>query len=461
MNRQNLSTAKLELKLEASAEHASERAGPVQVSVPFPKGQIASTDQIDVIDREGVQQTVQLKTLSRWHDGSIRWCLVEFIWAQSSGYTVIVGAVGRVRTPQSRTNGLMEFCESENESAGGKTRLKLRHRELGQDVILNLRLRHDGQDYYGVCGVPQPVDSGPIRWSQRRTVRFFSDETTSPLEGELIVKTYADFPVMTFEFSIRNPQAMDHPGGNWDLGAAGSIIIEDLSAAFSLADRSDDGRFSVDLRDTGQTVQAAHRLKLFQASSGGENWKSQNHLDRYGKVPLEFRGYRVNADNAEHSGLRAEPVLRLAEESFEAAVACRDFWQNFPKVLEAENETLRIGLFPTEATGGTELQGGEQKTHQFAFELKSLGAESKIEACLNPPIVKLSSADYARGEALPYLTPRSSRSDTRYESLVDQAIEGGTILSSPNQKLSTNLDGEILAISTETMKPSIIVATNT
>ena len=253
---------------------------------------------------------------------------------------------------------------------------------------------------------------------------FFLLEAASPLEGELIANTYADFPVVTFEFSIRNPQAMDHPGGNWDLGAAGSIIIEDLSVDFSLADRSGDGRFSVDLRDTGQKVQAAQRLKIFQASSGGGNWKSQNHLDRYGKVPLEFRGYQVNADGDEHSGLRAEPVLRSAGESFEAAVACRDFWQNFPKVLKADNETLRIGLFPIEATGGTELQGGEQKTHQFAFELKAIGVESTIEACLNPPIIKLSPADYARGEAIDYLTPRSSESDDRYESLVDQAIEG-------------------------------------
>ena len=119
MNKRNLSTNKLELKFEASAEHGSERTGPVRVSVPFPKGHITSTDKIGVIDRDGVQQTVQLNVLCRWHDGSIRWCLIEFIWTHSSGYDVIVGAVGRVLTLETKTSGLMGFCECENEPADG------------------------------------------------------------------------------------------------------------------------------------------------------------------------------------------------------------------------------------------------------------------------------------------------------------------------------------------------------
>ena len=254
-----------------------------------------------------------------------------------------------------------------------KAGLELHHRQLRQVVSPKIHLRHDGRDFIGVCEEPKPIDSGPIRWSQQQTVCFFSDGNASPLEGKLVSNTYADFPVVTFEFVIRNPQSMDHPGGNWDLGAKGSVIIEDLSVHFSLAEQSVGGCLSLDLRETGQTFQATQRLEVYQASSGGENWKSQNHLDRHGKVPLEFRGYKVSADGTEHSGLRAEPVLRSANKSFEAAIACRDFWQNFPKTLAADHETLRIGLFPAEATGGTELQGGEQKTHQFAFELKSPG----------------------------------------------------------------------------------------
>ncbi len=59
-------------------------------------------------------------------------------------------------------------------------------------------------------------------------------------------------------------------------------------------------------------------------------------------------------------------------EDVSVSLAVRHFWENFPKAIEAgstENEQgfkLRYGIFPHQAGYPHELQGGEQKTHEFA-----------------------------------------------------------------------------------------------
>ena len=53
-------------------------------------------------------------------------------------------------------------------------------------------------------------------------------------------------------------------------------------------------------------------LEIYQDSSGGENWDSRNHVNREGRVPCSFRGYRVRAGGREESGLRASPAVAVA-----------------------------------------------------------------------------------------------------------------------------------------------------
>ena len=337
---------------------------PVKVSVPFSRGEVFHTSQICIADY--APQCVQRKVLSRWPDDSIRWCLLDFVWNSVSQYQVTIH-----RDPAASTSEAGSPAIELNDSEGLRFEIAADDlHKMDQLVNVDIRLRHGGVEHRGILEPGKSVETGPVRWTRRWPVKFRSETVLSPLVGQLIAHTYANFPVVKFEFVIRNPQAMDHPGGNWDLGAAGSVLVEDLSFCFTMPSKADGSQLSVELSDTGQSFEAQEQLRVFQASSGGENWNGQNHVDHNGTVPLSFRGYRVAADGIEHSGLRAEPVLRWKQESIEAAIVYPNFWQNFPKTLEADQSKLRLGLFPAEATGGTELQGGEQKTHEFAFEMR-------------------------------------------------------------------------------------------
>src|SRR5262249_50939880 len=60
------------------------------------------------------------------------------------------------------------------------------------------------------------------------------------------------------------------------------------------------------------------------------------------------------------------------------AVAFPEFWQQFPKALEAEGRLLRIRLFPEQFGDPFELQGGEQKTHTFWLSFAPPGAADDL-----------------------------------------------------------------------------------
>jgi hypothetical protein len=55
------------------------------------------------------------------------------------------------------------------------------------------------------------------------------------------------------------------------------------------------------------------------------------------------------------------------------------FWQNFPKAVEASSEGLRLAMFPQEFQDGFELLGGEQKTHRIWLDV-AVDAESEADS---------------------------------------------------------------------------------
>jgi hypothetical protein len=360
----------------------------------------------------------------------------EFFWQSGSEYTLLIAEepmdvedAASVVLPAPCIN--LETADSMQATGS----LLLGHQRIQGRCQLEIRLHHDHQSYVGVLDSERSLKNGPIRWTREWSVRFSAGRNRSPLIGNLLAHTFADVPIVMFAFVVCNPQAMEHPGGNWDLGAEGSIVIDDLSIHIVPPSNGDSPRLYANLGDSGLAFQATQNLTVFQASSGGENWSSQNHIDRHGKVPLDFRGYKIITDGQEQLGLRAEPVVHLNGNGMQYSVGYRDFWQNFPKVLAADPHGLRIGLFPFESIGGHELQGGEQKTHEFAFEWKSTHETATMGAFLNQPLVRLPPEIYAESQAWPNLVPRSQYSDARYESLVDLALEGEDTFASKNETI--------------------------
>ena len=51
---------------------------PVTSGIPWPRGLLASPEQMRLVDRLDEELPLQVEVLARWTDGSIKWTLLDF-----------------------------------------------------------------------------------------------------------------------------------------------------------------------------------------------------------------------------------------------------------------------------------------------------------------------------------------------------------------------------------------------
>src|SRR5262249_15228727 len=120
---------------------------------------------------------------------------------------------------------------------------------------------------------------------------------------------FAGSATVCVDLTIRNPRRAAHPGGFWELGDAGSGLLQEAPLELALGGSVDGVWCSVE--GGAPFERCGMPFELYQDSSGGEHWQSSNHVNRDGQIPLVFRGYRVRAGERETTGLRACPIIKV------------------------------------------------------------------------------------------------------------------------------------------------------
>jgi hypothetical protein len=215
------------------------------------------------------------------------------------------------------------------------------------------------------------------------------------------VSFFAETNLVRVQLTIHNPRRARHRGGLWDLGDPNALSFRDLSLAIQpKRANTPDVAWTV---EPGQPLREAAEgsLEIFQASSGGANWNSRNHVNRHGTVPMPFCGYRIRAGRTEALGRRANPVVAMRAEHGWLTAAMPEFWQQFPKSIAVNEGRLRLGLFPHEFGDTFELQGGEQKTHTVWLHF---GDADGLGWVHQPACVHAAPEWYQDSGALPYFT---------------------------------------------------------
>ena len=405
---------------------ARRSAEPVTVGIPFPPDFCAAANRLAMLDGSGLSVPHQLEVLDRWPDGSIRWGLFDLCVDSGASYRVV---------------------RSEEPRAVDATGIRVEPRDNGFDV------QTGPASFVVVPGATVLQETSPARRSLSLDVRDENDvalecrftrcvlETTGPLratillEGELsspsavkalvIIRLsfFAASSVARLAVTVRNPRRAEHPGNFWELGDPGSIYFRDLSL------RLDTGSEIRTVECWPETERDRRELavpmSIYQDSSGGERWRSSTHLNREGRVPVTFRGYRIMAPGLTTDGLRAEPIVRVVGADGETAVCVRHFWQNFPKEITAEATRVSLGLFPRAFADVHELQGGEQKTHTIGIAFgRDPVSDVPLDWIRRPSLAGASPEWYAAAQAVPYLTPAARDPNETYKALVAAAIEG-------------------------------------
>ena len=400
---------------------------PIRCGIPWKQGVLNDIEAVNLCDPQANPVGCQKTVLQRWSDGSIRWMLLDWVanvGEQSSSYLLSrqVPAFGQ---DESRCR-VTKSSATELQVDTGVAVFAFRCGSTFplDSVIVDERAQLSAGS--GMCLHILPTSLEPIVESVeveaegpvRVALRFLG--SAGGLSLEIRLEMWAGESLLRCEVGLTNPQAAGHRNGWWGLGSKGHELIEDCSLTLKpmAADR-------VRVRVDPQTPpKQGCTVCVYQDSSGGENWNSPNHLNRQGRTPSRFRGYSLVCDGEESAGLRATPVGWMGNSNQGIAVASTYFWQNFPKLMEADvSRGLRFALFPSEFSDLYELQGGERKTHEiwFAFGADSFSALNWVGAPLIPVVDPIWCAE---NNAVPYLTPKSDDPHGGYCALVDSAIEG-------------------------------------
>jgi hypothetical protein len=271
---------------------------------------------------------------------------------------------------------------------------------------------------------PISIDAGrsPVQTGSLRESLTYQEEFRSPfLHLSSRVQRFVGTAILKFELTLTNRCPADHPGGCWDLGNLGSVLFPGFSVVATLAG-TDRAMASLEPGAPFELLDPTSRI--LQSSSGGEQWRSSNHLDRNREIAVGSKACEVS-DAQFPSCSRATPIVSIFNRTDSVSVSFPLFWQNFPKGLQLTPEGIRVELFPEREGYLHELQGGEQKTHTFYLCFgKDTISDSPLEWTRDPLVPTLDPEWVASTKVIAYLTAKKHDIHRDYLSFVDAAIEG-------------------------------------
>ena len=435
---------------------------PVVVGVPFARGACRDVRALGARRPDGSAIPIQARALDQWADGSVRWALVSLqVDIRAGGPVAEIGA----DLPPQDADPALQVIGSATEATvhAGRLRATLTTNDDGSRSIGTLSTAggdtdlalivtaHDGSQARVTIGHVSIEDQGPLRTVVRLDGAVQGDNTLLNLVVRL--HFFAGHSSVRVDVLVRNPRAAVHRGGCWDLGDPGSVLVKGVSVVVTPRALPHAAIRCSPERDAPLDACAAPFL-LHQDSSGGDNWRSTNHISRERQIARTFRGYRLLSGDDMFEGLRATPVVVAGEGDAAVSVAMEHFWENFPKAIASDGRGIELHLFPPQGRDLHEIQGGEQKTHTFylAFGQDTI-SESPLDWVRRAPIVHVDPAYAASTRAVSYLSPDSEVAHPNRLALIRSAIEGADTVRSASARPSTNTAGGTSATCTPITRP--------
>jgi hypothetical protein len=408
--------------VDASAE-------PFTTGIPLPKGAVTTCDEWSLCAADGCALPIQTRVLDRWSDGSLRWVLLDAQTPTGRGNAPL-----RLRLGGSG-NTAHEAALRVDRSGDG-VRITTGPHAFAVSPASSGLIQATGAK--GLLRVAGDNGNWPVRWKSvtveeagplRTVVRAdgTADASGKPLTLRARLHFFAGIPAVRFALTVTNPSKAVHRDGFWELGDPASVLVRELSLIVEAATPSPGIQWSTAPGAWGAIARRA--VAIYQDSSGGANWKSTNHVNGAGVVPLAFRGFRADVDGDTSAGERATPIVaHTAGDDFAhttLAAAVPDFWQNFPRALSANADAITVSFWPRQSQESQELQGGEQKTHECVLLFGADPVSAQPLAWARCPLLVHPAPEwYAAAGASPYLVPAHADPHADYKALADAAIEG-------------------------------------
>lgn len=323
-----------EVKLSVSEPSGVARAAwPVTSGVPFAQGALRDAAGISLRDDSGKRVALQTDVLARWPDGSVRWALVDFATDLTAGQT-------RSFTLQtSRPIG-------GEEAAIGAGRLRVEQR--GERTTIDtgpLRLELSARSF-------DPL--GAVWLDRDRDGRFADDERVTVPTGGLFVR---DAEGRRFESAGAPAEIAIEENGplracvritGRHAGAGGTMFGYVFRLHAFRGQPFVRGSYTF-INDHPAAVMASIEelgvgVALAPAAGGDAKAALGGHDGRAGRLfQVDERRYEIDGAAA---GQRAAGWAVTAGQRAGVALGGREFWQHWPKAIEAHGPRVTLGLCP-------------------------------------------------------------------------------------------------------------------
>ena len=413
--------------------HRDRQCEPVTMGVPFPIGLVADTGDLALEADDASPVPLQVQATERWSDGSVRWALLDF---QVAGRALAERRFSlHIGTGSKRPSAPPLLIDETARQVAIDTGVAQFVVRAGAAFPF-ARVLSDGLEVLDTSASGLIVTTPSGRSLPARITRVTVEErgplrTTVRLDGSIgpaqrpplhltaRLQFFAGSSAVRLAVTVLNPRRARHRGGIWELGDAGSVCLRDLSLRLVLP--ATITRLECATETAVPMAAVDLPAEIYQDSSGGANWRHIAHVDRYGAIPCTFRGYRAESGARRVDGLRATPVM-IAHATGPVGVAVEHFWQNWPKALAADADTLTFRMFPGQCANEHELQGGEQKTHRCTLMFGTDPSAHDARFWGRAPALAYATPDWhCSAAAVAHLTVCGS---DPYQQLVDAAIDG-------------------------------------
>jgi hypothetical protein len=419
-------TVPLEVRETAGLRRSHEQ---VTSGVPFPAGTLKHVAQLRLLDEQGQEIPLQASSSATWRDGSVKWALLDFhldVEAKASrrlaleygegisrsvpkagvqvqgGDTAIEISTGPLRFSVPKTNAAV--IQSVRLDAGSSVATE-RAGPVVDGLELALRLAEPGQSAPWRALPPTEVkveEDGPERAVVRITGWLSADDAANTRAGMKYLwrlQAFAGSTALHAQLTLINMSASDR----LTLVRGYGLRVKPVSDASAKA---------LTARVLFGGDAEAHSAVLKGAGAGCDLQQ------------LTEEQYSLHGCGSATNGIRAPGWLAWSRGTSGVLIAVRDFWQQFPKALRADDGGPVIEFFPAEAREPFDWDQGLAKTHELLldFDARNIPAAAAADRAAvfeHPLFAVASSRWYCDSKVFGDLAPFDFDLFPDYETLVE------------------------------------------
>ena len=398
---------------------------PVTSGVPFPQGQLSSSDHVRLLVGNA-EVPAQIETTARWPDGSIKWLLVTFTTDIAAAET------GQYRLQYGSQVRRASFTQGISIDEEGELRIDTGAIQLTIDRAGNLaELEREGRlllRQESVCA-SHATDSEAATYNTLGSQANIVVEERGPLRA--VVKVTSWLTGSRGERLMRVEKRIMAYRGAAFLHVQHTFVLDQPRKFTNLEQLV--YRVPIPETETMWHVPTVGDSEITLQHAGSSAWQ------RFDRELVTVAGGKETPSPDRIVG------SIVADHPDGALIAVRDFWQNYPKGFSVTEDGVEIGLcpdfdagrydqFPFEKEGHQlyyylldgryRLKHGMSKTHDLLLCFEDSAKRQAVCAAFQQPLLATAPASWYCGSRVFYdVAPRDTAKFKLYEEAIDNNLE--------------------------------------